>query len=102
MSIPGIHRDGSTLNVELKSGFNLWIKNMILNHINENTHILKIDLSACKFIDTEGIIFLHQWERDGNELQLINPPDVFFEILEILELDNSWQPNVIDTNKELL
>jgi anti-anti-sigma regulatory factor len=100
MSIPSIHRDGATLNIKIQGGFNLWIKNMILNHINNDTKVLKIDLSECKFIDSEGVIFLHQCQQDGKELQLINPPDVFFEILEILELDNSWQPNVINTNKE--
>jgi ABC-type transporter Mla MlaB component len=82
----------------MQGGFNLWIKNMILNHINKNTNLLKIDLTECKIIDSEGIIFLHQWQQEGKELQLINPPEVFFELLEILELDNSWQPNVINTD----
>ena len=98
MSIPNIHKDGSTLNIKMQGGFNLWIKNMILNHINKNTNLLKIDLTECKIIDSEGIIFLHQWQQEGKELQLINPPEVFFELLEILELDNSWQPNVINTD----
>lgn len=71
---------------------------MILNHISDDTRVLKIDLSRCKFIDSEGIIFLHQWQQAGKQLQLINPPEVFFEMLEILELDNSWQPNVLKTN----
>lgn len=102
MSIPNIHRDGSTLNVSIQGGFNLWIKNMIANHINKNTDTLKIDLTKCKFIDSEGVICLHQWHQNGNNLQLINPPDIFFEILEILELTNSWQPNIINTNEELL
>ncbi len=99
MSIPSIHKEGSTLNIKIRGGFNLWIKNMILNHINDNTRVLKIDLSKCKFIDSEGIIFLHQWHQEGKQLKLIDPPEEFFEILEILELDNSWQPNVINTNK---
>ncbi len=98
MSIPNIHKDGSTLNIKMQGGFNLWIKNMILNHINKNTNFLKIDLTECKIIDSEGIIFLHQWQQEGKKLQLINPPEVFFELLEILELDNSWQPNVINAD----
>jgi len=98
MSIPNIHKDGSTLYIKMQGGFNLWIKNMILNHINKNTNLLKIDLTECKIIDSEGIIFLHQWQKEGKELHLINPPEVFFELLEILELDNSWQPNVINTD----
>jgi anti-anti-sigma regulatory factor len=99
MSIPNIHKDGSTLNVQIEGGFDLWIKNMILNHITNDTHTLEVDLTECKFIDSESIIFLHQWQQDGNNLQLINPPEVFFEILEILELDNSWHPNIQNTNK---
>lgn len=69
---------------------------MILNHISNSTKTLKIDFGGCKFIDSEGIMFLYQWQQDGKNLQLINPPEVFFELLEILELDNSWQPNIIN------
>lgn len=100
MSIPSIHKDGSTLYVTIQTGFNLWVKNFIQNHINGGIHTLKVDLSGCKYIDSEGVIYLYKWQKDGKSLQLIDPPDIFFEILEILELDNSWQPNVLNPNEE--
>lgn len=102
MSIPKIHKEGSTLYIKIKDGFNLWIKNLITTHIGDNTSTLRIDLSECKYIDTEGIIFLYQWQQKGHNLQLIQPPEVFFEILDILELNDSWQPNILKPNEESL
>lgn len=99
MSIPKIHKEGSTLNIKIKDGFNLWVKNMITTHIGDHTRTLCIDLSECKYIDTEGVIFLYQWQKNGNNLQLMHPPEVFFEILSILELTDSWQSNIINPNK---
>ncbi len=75
---------------------------MITNHINDDIRTLRIDLSGCKYIDTEGVICMYKWQKDGKSLQLINPPDIFFEILEILELNNSWQPNILNPNEESL
>ena len=102
MSIPKIHREDDTLTVSINGGFNLWVKNMITNHIGEEIQNLDIDLTNCKYIDTEGIIFLYEWQQNDQKLQLKNPPEVFFEMLDILELSDSWQPNIINKNEELL
>lgn len=102
MSIPNIHRDGSTLHIKIQGNFNLWTKNIIANRINDDIDNLHIDFSVCTLIDSEAIIFLYTCEQKGNALQLINPPDVFFEILEILELNESWQPNILTPNEESL
>lgn len=102
MSIPKIHKEGTTLSIKIKDGFNLWVKNIITTHISDTTRTLRIDLSECKYIDTEGIIFLYQWQENGKKLELIHPPDVFFEILDILELKDSWQPNILNPNEESL
>ncbi|WP_440999941.1 STAS domain-containing protein [Fodinibius sp. SL11] len=100
MSIPSIHKNGSVLTVTIQSGFNLWVKNMIANHINDDIRTLRIDLTGCNYIDTEGVIYLYKWQKDGKSIELIDPPDIFFEILEILELDNRWHPNVLNRNEE--
>ena len=102
MSIPKIHREDDTLTVCINGGFNLWVKNMITNHIGEEIQNLDIDLTNCKYIDTEGIIFLYEWQQNDQKLQLKNPPEVFFGMLDILELSDSWQPNIINKNEELL
>lgn len=102
MSIPNIHKDGNTLNVSIDGGFNMWVKNMITNHISNNTQQLIIDLDSCSFIDSEGVIFMYKCQQNNISLQLINPPKTFFEILEILELEDSWQPNIVNTKDELL
>ncbi|MDZ7660023.1 hypothetical protein [Fodinibius sp.] len=102
MSIPKIHRENATLTVKIRSGFNLWVKNIITTHTSEEIETLDIDLSDCNYIDTEGIIFLYEWQQNGRNLQLKNPPEVFFEMLDILELSDSWQPNIINPNEESL
>lgn len=99
MSIPNIHKDGDTLNVSIDSGFNVWVKDMITNHITDNTRKLVINLTECPFIDSEGVIFMYKCQKENILLQLINPPETFFEILEILELENHWQPNITNTKE---
>ena len=93
MSIPKIHRENTNLTVEINGGFNLWVKNMITTHVGNKVKTLDIDLSNCTYLDTEAVIFLYEWQNKGRKLHLTNPPEVFFEMLDILELTDRWQPN---------
>lgn len=102
MSIPSIHKNGTTLHVAIQGGFNIWVKDMITNHITDDTQKLVIDLSECPFIDSEGIIFMYKCQKASISLQLVDPPENFFKVLEILELEDHWQPNIANTKEELL
>lgn len=102
MSIPKIHKEGNSLTVTIESGFNVWVKDMITNHISSDTKHLIIDLTSCSFIDSEGVIFMYKCQQDSIALQLVNPPKTFFKILEILELKASFQPNILNSNEKSL
>jgi len=90
MNTVNTHREGEVLQVQISGGFNLHLRNMIENHITKGINKLEIDLSACELIDSEGVIFMYEYQRKGGELVLNNPPQILFEILDILELREQW------------
>lgn len=83
-------KEGKKLKVTIHGDFNLRTKKLILSRLNPAIDKLVINLIDCERIDSEGVIFLHRWLQKGNTLQLIEPPAIFFEILEILNLGSSW------------
>ena len=88
------------LQVQIHGSFNLHVRNVIENHITKGIKKLEIDLSACDLIDSEGVIFMYQWQRDGQELELKNPPHILFEILDILELREQWDQYYLEPKKQ--
>ncbi|SHE89424.1 hypothetical protein SAMN05443144_10446 [Fodinibius roseus] len=91
-------KKGKRLNVTVQGDFNLHTKKMIVSRLNPAIDKLVINLINCERIDSEGIIFLHRWLQQGNKLQLIEPPAILFEILEILNLDSTWDFEKIIAN----
>ena len=98
MNILEAHKKGDTLEVQVNAPFNLQVRDMIESRLGDEVESLNIDLSNCQFLDSEAVIFMFQWQRAGKKLQLANPPALLFEILEILELSEHWQPDYIETN----
>lgn len=98
MNILNTHKTGTTLEVTVHRALNLWTKNMIESRLSDEIDSLQIDLTSCPFIDSEGVMFMYRWQQEGHKLRLINPPEVLFEILDILELKRSWTPDYITTN----
>lgn len=90
MNTIATRKEGKRLKVTVHGDFNLHTKKMIISRINPAITTLIINLIDCDRIDSEGVIFLHRWIKKGNKLQLIEPPAIFFEILELLNLDSSW------------
>ncbi|NGP88809.1 hypothetical protein [Fodinibius halophilus] len=97
MNIVNTHKDGTTIQVRDCKTFNLQTKNVLKSRLTDKITKLYIDFSHCKLIDSEGIIFLYEWQHSGNELELKNPPEIMFEILNILELDDTWDLNYFIT-----
>lgn len=83
-------KEGKKLKITVFGDFNLRTKKLILSRLNPAINALIINLIDCERIDSEGVIFLQRWLKKGNKLQLIEPPAIFFEILELLNLDSSW------------
>jgi len=97
MSIIESRKSKDTLKVKVLNNFNLLTRNKIESRLTREIGKLEIDLSHCKLLDSEAIIFMYQWDKSGNELNLINPPEILFEIIEILELRDIWQLNYTET-----
>lgn len=93
MSIIESHKTKDTLKVKVLNNFNLLTRNKIESRLTKEIEKLEIDLSNCRLLDSEAVIFMYQWDKSGKELNLINPPEILFEILEILELREIWQLN---------
>lgn len=99
MSIIQTHKSENTLQVKVLNNFNLQTKNKIESRLTREIDKLEIDLSGSKLLDSEAVIFMYKWDKSDKELKLINPPEILFEILEILELENVWKPDIVSTNK---
>lgn len=93
MNIIETHKTGTALEVKVLGTFNLASKNMLESRLSNDVTALKIDFTECRFIDSEGVIFMYLWQQSGNKLELINPPDILFEIIGILELEEHWNLN---------
>lgn len=92
------HKEEDTLKVTLYSAFNLRTKNVLMSHLNADITKLILDMNRCNRIDSEGVIFLHRWQKSGKKLELIDPPAILFEILDILELSEAWNPDLVVTH----
>ena len=97
MNTINTHKEGKKLKVTVQGHFNLRTKKLILNRLTPGVNNLTLNLINCDLIDSEGVIFLHRWLTNGNQLRLTEPPAILFEILDILQLDESWDFNKILT-----
>lgn len=91
MSTAAIHKRGDCVSVTVSRTFNLHLRNCIQARLDSNVSCLKLDLGRCRFLDTEAVIFLLRWMKSGRELELVDPPPILHEILEILELSEEWE-----------
>lgn len=96
MNIIETHKSETKLEAKVIGSFNLAAKNRLESRLSSKITDLKLDLSECKFIDTEGVIFMYNWQQSGKELKLKHPPDILFEILDLLELTGNWDLNYIE------
>ncbi|NPA54574.1 MAG: hypothetical protein GXO21_07915 [Aquificae bacterium] len=49
---------------------------------------VEIEFSPCaKFIDSEGIKLLYSLYKEGKNLKIVNPPELFSKIIKILSLE---------------
>ncbi|MDX1673089.1 MAG: hypothetical protein R3211_12165 [Balneolaceae bacterium] len=85
-----ITKSEQELKAKLYRDFNLNTVRELNHSLDEQIRRLTIDLSHCKLVDSEAIIFLDRWLRSGNKLELRNPPEIFNEIIELLKLDQIW------------
>jgi len=98
MNTINTRKTDNTLNVTVTNAFNIHACNQLESIISTDIKKLAIDFDRCHLVDTKGVIFLFRWQQNGKSLECINPPDILFEIIELLELSNNWEPTFTKTN----
>ncbi|MFN1834173.1 STAS domain-containing protein [Balneola sp. MJW-20] len=82
-------RTKQKLQVELSGDFNLAAVRKIRSLLGSQTE-LHLDLSSCRFADSEAIIFLHEQIQKHLKVRLVDPPLLFYEVLRILGIQDEW------------
>jgi ABC-type transporter Mla MlaB component len=85
-----LERHGDTLTVRLRRDFNLMAVRHLRHHL-ENATRVRIDLARARLVDTEAVMALYRLQKRGVEVVLLEPPQIFYEVLEVLELESAFQ-----------
>lgn len=84
-----LERNGNTLTARVRRDFNLMAVRHLEYHLEEATRV-RVDLSRARLVDTEGVMALHRLQEQGIDVVLLEPPDIFREVLEVLELEEQF------------
>ena len=98
MSIINSSRSKHELIIDVKVPFNYFTVEMIRAQLDANVEKLTINMSDCEIVDSEAVIFLYTFQNSNLELELVNPPDVLFTILNTLHLEDKWNVSIIHKN----
>jgi anti-anti-sigma regulatory factor len=79
------HRNEDVLTVRLHRDFNL-LTARHLQRIADDAREVRIDCRDARLIDSEGVMAMYDLQRSGTTVTLIDPPDIFREVLSILDL----------------
>ena len=99
MSTIEIHKKGSAVVATLRRNFNYRVRKIIEGRISRDTKKLILDLSRTRILDSEAVIFMFGWLKKGNRLELVGPPDILFEILDLLEIRKEWDTMYNEQNQ---
>lgn len=75
------------LTVTLQRDFNLFTAARI-EALAEDSAEVCIDMGASKIADSEAVRTLYRLIGAGKAVRLLDPPPIFFEVLEVLGLDD--------------
>jgi len=75
------------LKVALQRDFNLFTAERIEALAEDCTHV-RIDMGASKIVDSEAVRALYRLVGAGKAVHLVDPPPIFFEVLQVLGLDD--------------
>jgi ABC-type transporter Mla MlaB component len=84
-----LERHGDTLTVRCRRDFNLMTVRHLMHHV-EDAQRIRVDLSRARIVDTEAVMALHELEQQGLNVTLLEPPSIFYELLEVLELESHF------------
>lgn len=86
-------RDGDTLTVHLRRDFNLLTARHLRQIVHDETHV-RIDLSRARLVDTEALYALHALQSKEVQITLVDPPDLYHEVVEVLNLEDVFDVEV--------
>ncbi len=81
------HHTPTKLYVKIEQNLNLNTTRLI-RRVAEDKEDLLLDLSQARIVDSEGVIFMYRWLREGKKLTLFHPPRILWEIVKILQLES--------------
>ena len=84
-----LERHGDTLTVRIRRDFNLMAVRHLKYHREDATRI-RIDLERARLVDTEAVMALFRLQQKGITVRLLDPPAIFYEVLEVLELQEAF------------
>ena len=82
-----LERHGDTLTVRTRRDFNLMAVRHLKYHLEDATRV-RVDLSRARLVDTEAVMALFRLQKEGLDITLLEPPAIFYEVLEVLELES--------------
>ena len=87
------HRiNGDFAHIKLSRDFNLLTVRDLEKSYN-NCKRFEFDLSRCRFVDSEAIIYIHKLIHTGKVVRLLHSPSILKECLRILKLEKVWDEN---------
>jgi ABC-type transporter Mla MlaB component len=84
-----LERHGDTLTIRVRRDFNLMAVRHLKYHLEDATRV-RIDLRRARLVDTEAVMALVRLMKSGLTIRLLDPPAIFYEVLEVLELEEAF------------
>jgi ABC-type transporter Mla MlaB component len=84
-----LERHGDTLTIRVRRDFNLMAVRHLKYHLEDATRI-RIDLRRARLVDTEAVMALFRLQQEGLTIRLLDPPEIFYEVLAVLELEEAF------------
>jgi anti-anti-sigma regulatory factor len=61
-----------------------------LKYHREDATRVRIDLARARLVDTEAVMALFRLKQKGVTIRLLDPPEIFYEVLAVLELEEAF------------
>ena len=79
-------RDGDTVTAHFRRDFNL-LTARHLRQVAQGAEHVHVHLSEARIVDTEALAALWQMQDDGVQVTLHNPPALFHDMIDVLDLE---------------
>ncbi len=79
-------RTDSFIQISMVGNLN-WMATVKLVELVGDMPEICLDLSRIRFVDSEGIILLCKWNKEGRKIWLIDPPAILKELVAVLQLE---------------